>query len=772
MKKNKPIGYYPRRKTHLSHRSYFSFGLIIIAVGLFIPPLPAQPRNEWLRFYDMNIGVESFFDVYAGADFYAMTGYSSSLGSLTEFWVVVTETNGELIWQHTYSNNLGRITAWAYSIVGTDDNGFLIGGYYHPSGEGLEKRYTLVKISEDGEQQWWREYCGNNRGECRAVIEMKSGDYFSCGIQRSAVVGYCNRVRANGDLIWEQEFNQVTVFHALREIDRGVILVGVRQQQLAGWIISLDEEGDIIWTRQFIDAWFQDIASCQQGGYIIAGRAPNPDGQTCCYLMRINNNGATLWANFYDFASPTYNHGVRQLPDGGFAVSLNIGQRYDSPVILRIDEDGQEMWRRLDHNRFGNNGPDEYYAITVTPDGFPLVAGRSVSEISGTCGILVKTLPDRSAPEIIVWSPEEFDLKILRGESIQFVIQAEDIQDDSLRYRWLWNSNLVSENDSTEIIFQELGDDTVKCIVSDGQLADSLQWIVKVRELYIHSQSPSIFRLTIRRNTTVPFSIDSIAYIDDGRGRPAYRWSLIDRLDDDRRAEAGQDSAVDIRFERKGRFAIEGLAYLGDSRDSVTWEVEVRGIIRAYWPRCEVVSIRPGEEAAFGVAPFEPEDRRPRLSYRWQVDQVDIVDEDSSEVRLVFPNRGRFEVGVFVTDSMQVDSVNWELAETDSQRWTVNVAIPDWIVNSKFQIPNSKFDIAPNPFNALAEVKFELEQTGDVKLQMFDVQGRLVWTPVDGWREAGRHSIAVEGGDLPAGIYIFRLKTEHKTITRKVVLIR
>ncbi|MBM3327293.1 MAG: T9SS type A sorting domain-containing protein, partial [Calditrichaeota bacterium] len=183
-------------------------------------------------------------------------------------------------------------------------------------------------------------------------------------------------------------------------------------------------------------------------------------------------------------------------------------------------------------------------------------------------------------------------------------------------------------------------------------------------------------------------------------------------------------------------------------------------------------SIRPGAEVAFGVAPFEPEDRRPCLSYRWQVDQVDLVDEDSSEVRLVFPNRGRFEVGVFVVDSVQVDSLHWELAETDSQRWTVNVAMPDWIVHSKFQIPNSKFDIAPNPFNSLTEVRFELEQTGDVKLQMFDINGRLVRKPVDGWLEAGRHSIAVEGRDLPAGIYIFRLKTEHNTIARKVVLMR
>jgi len=94
------------------------------------------------------------------------------------------------------------------------------------------------------------------------------------------------------------------------------------------------------------------------------------------------------------------------------------------------------------------------------------------------------------------------------------------------------------------------------------------------------------------------------------------------------------------------------------------------------------------------------------------------------------------------------------------------------LLYSKFQIPNSKFDIAPNPFNALTEVKFELEQTGDVKLQMFDIGGRLARTPVDGWLEAGRHSIVVEGCDLPAGIYIFRLKTESMTIARKVVLMR
>jgi len=347
-----------------------------------------------------------------------------------------------------------------------------------------------------------------------------------------------------------------------------------------------------------------------------------------------------------------------------------------------------------------------------------------------------------------------------------------DNQVDTLSYLWTLTDSIIARDTSVTIQFDELGEFTVRCRVSDDEYVSVITWHILVCEFFIAEYFPENNLLQVRRNTSVPFSIDSVAYIDDGRGRPAYRWTLIDRLDDNRRAEAGQDSAADIMFERKGRYAVEGLAYLGDSRDSVTWEVEVRGIIRAYWPRCEVVSIRPGETMLFGVAPFVPEDRRPRLSYRWQVDQVDIMDEDSSEVRLVFPDTGRFEVGVFAVDSMQVDSVNWELTETDSQKWIVNVAVPDWIVHSKFQIPNSKFDIVPNPFNSLAEARFELEQSGDVKLQMFDIGGRLVAKLANDEFETGRHSITIDGARRPAGIYLLRLQTNKRTFVRKVVLMR
>ena len=84
----------------------------------------------------------------------------------------------------------------------------------------------------------------------------------------------------------------------------------------------------------------------------------------------------------------------------------------------------------------------------------------------------------------------------------------------------------------------------------------------------------------------------------------------------------------------------------------------------------------------------------------------------------------------------------------------------------------------PNPFNPLTTVRYETKQPGRVRLAVFDVQGRLVKTLVDGAVPAGEHTVpwngqTYTGSAAASGVYYYRLSTESGYVeSRRMVLMR
>ncbi len=79
----------------------------------------------------------------------------------------------------------------------------------------------------------------------------------------------------------------------------------------------------------------------------------------------------------------------------------------------------------------------------------------------------------------------------------------------------------------------------------------------------------------------------------------------------------------------------------------------------------------------------------------------------------------------------------------------------------------------PNPFNSSARVQFQLAVAATVQLAIYDTQGRLVTTLVDGALAAGRHQLRFDASGLPSGLYFASLKTGGKQqAVRKLLLVK
>ncbi|MFA7564220.1 MAG: T9SS type A sorting domain-containing protein, partial [Candidatus Neomarinimicrobiota bacterium] len=78
----------------------------------------------------------------------------------------------------------------------------------------------------------------------------------------------------------------------------------------------------------------------------------------------------------------------------------------------------------------------------------------------------------------------------------------------------------------------------------------------------------------------------------------------------------------------------------------------------------------------------------------------------------------------------------------------------------------------PNPFNSSTTIKYHLAETGDVRLSVFDLSGRLVAELFKGRQPAGDYHYLWSGDNLPSGVYLLSLQAGGKRVIQKCLLMK
>jgi len=87
------------------------------------------------------------------------------------------------------------------------------------------------------------------------------------------------------------------------------------------------------------------------------------------------------------------------------------------------------------------------------------------------------------------------------------------------------------------------------------------------------------------------------------------------------------------------------------------------------------------------------------------------------------------------------------------------------------------YPAAPNPFNPATTVRYVLQRPGEVSLDVYGLDGRLVRTLYAGHRDAGEYEAVWDGRDAAgraqaSGIYLIRLKGRDFLETRRATLVK
>lgn len=78
----------------------------------------------------------------------------------------------------------------------------------------------------------------------------------------------------------------------------------------------------------------------------------------------------------------------------------------------------------------------------------------------------------------------------------------------------------------------------------------------------------------------------------------------------------------------------------------------------------------------------------------------------------------------------------------------------------------------PNPFNPSTQIQFSIPESGVVSIKVYDIMGREVADLINSKMQSGSYSVNFEGGNLSSGIYIYKMRTDNYTNSKKMLLVK
>jgi hypothetical protein len=114
---------------------------------------------------------------------------------------------------------------------------------------------------------------------------------------------------------------------------------------------------------------------------------------------------------------------------------------------------------------------------------------------------------------------------------------------------------------------------------------------------------------------------------------------------------------------------------------------------------------------------------------------------------------------------------SWSLSSLIYTAW-VEAGQPDAVPRLTL-VPSILEQNSPNPFHDITSISFEITGNNEnVTLKIFDSNGMLVSTILDGRMKKGKHQVNFDAGGYRSGVYFYTLQAGNAVMTRKMVLVK
>ena len=172
------------------------------------------------------------------------------------------------------------------------------------------------------------------------------------------------KVGPNGEPIWNKTYREPSAAISFAQADTGGYIICGMKNPDSIWLLSMDEEGNELWNKTYIPRGIPYGIYQTQDGYLILGEFLSFDDHVAG-ILKVDVNGTFLWYKEYD----GFCYSVAESNDGGFFL---VGSDYDDAMIIKIDEDGNQQWKRL----YGDIGlKKNFVSIEKIKDGNWIITG-------------------------------------------------------------------------------------------------------------------------------------------------------------------------------------------------------------------------------------------------------------------------------------------------------------------------------------------------------------------------------------------------------------
>ncbi len=500
----------------------------IITILLTLICLPiiafAVPPVEWIHSYDYG-GDEAFWDIYdVPNDGFALCGCRCNHGEINngdaqgDMLIVRVGEDGQERWNHIRDLDDGR--GYLEHIIETDSATFITAGFnLQFEGNHEDFNTAALHVDQNGELVWYREF---GDGELYSVIELKSGEFLFAGSSEDQSCLICTDF--NGNVIWDDVYGdfRISVFYAMRETQGGVVVVGYcwSGNGYNIWVCKISFDGEVIWERIHNISDFDmglDVYACRDDGFLIGGKTlqAGMNNPHRALILKIDDEGELIWSRVM-----TVNQGesysecksIIAMPNDDIVIvgktASSLQGENSLPYAKRIYSNGQsDRWTSMfDFGEVeGYQSGRNWFRSVIADNQESLVCAGSVNNADNDRqldGLLLKLLPDVVNPQFISWTPEDTILTVLVGDTIDFRVEVADDNLDEISYTWTLAEDEISRVDSARVIFAELEECEVRCVVSDPELSIPITWHITVSDFFIRETAPDTLHITARRGST------------------------------------------------------------------------------------------------------------------------------------------------------------------------------------------------------------------------------------------------------------------------------
>ena len=260
---------------------------------------------------------------------YILAGFTSSFSNAFHIYLIRTNSLGDTLWTKLL---MAPQNGTAESIQQTTDGGFIITGGVLTS---VFLEVGLIKTDSMGNIQWSKSYGNNYSQQGNCVLQTSDGGYIVTGTIDGFGAGNSDalliKTDVNGNIMWDYTYGGLDndIIYAICKNYNGYILAGFTKSFGAGpydvYLIRTDLNGTILWSKTYggpgsEEAW--SVERTTDGGFIAAGYTYSfGGGNTDAYLLKINQNGDTLWTKTYGDNGSQDAYSFLQTSDSGLAFS-------------------------------------------------------------------------------------------------------------------------------------------------------------------------------------------------------------------------------------------------------------------------------------------------------------------------------------------------------------------------------------------------------------------------------------------------------------------